>query len=148
MSLQDKINQAVEQLKVEVTNKVMSSSKIEYEAMITKIISDVYKTEDLEKIEGFTQKLDGLINEYTESEMGVKKISTKEYKTYSKGRKERKEKLTKILVEYGPEEKINLSELAERSGFNIKQLAGYTHGKDPLLIKDGESYKANILKKK
>ena len=144
MSLQDKINQALEQLRPEVATKVMSSSKKEYEIMVTKLISDVYKTGDTEKIERFTEKLDEL-RKYTESEMGIKKLSFKEYKGHLR---ERRENLTKILMSY-PEEKVRLSELAEKSGFNIKQLAGYTHGKNPLLVRDGEFYKVGkILKKK
>ncbi|MFH1210598.1 MAG: hypothetical protein V1645_01655 [archaeon] len=141
MSLQDKIEKVTEQ----VTRQVILSSKQDYEKNLLDMVSQVYRTGDVRKIEAFTKKADKLI-EYVETRLGIKKQSHKEM---IEGRIDGREKLIKVLEKYEHDQLIPKDELAEKTGLNFKQLYGYTKGKNPIIIKQDDCYKpGRILKKK
>lgn len=141
MSLQERIEKAKE----EAARQEFHKSRKEYERIALYLVATVYKSGDYKKIEKFTKKLDYL-QKYVETKLEITQLPRKEI---IEKRNKGKDALVKILEKYQPDQTFSFNEIAEKTGLNRFQLVGYTRGKNPLLVKEGEFYKAGkTLKKK
>jgi len=136
MSLQEKIQ---EQLK-----QTLNKAKKGYEREIIKDIAIVFASEDVNKISKFAEKLEN-IHLYVQEKFGDKKLP---YKEKQQRIAEDKKALIKILESYDYGQKIPRSELAEKTGLSLRQLFGYTIGKNPVIKREGDYYIVQRILKK
>lgn len=150
MGLQEKLDEVMEQAK----QSVLATYQNNTEERIWKITDKVYETENSDLIEWFDASISGLeryVDQYIKSEKKpAEKIfanmKKKSYQKKAERLKLQRVKLNEFLGSYDFE-MILKPDLSQRTGLSIRQLDGYTRGKDPLLEKQPDDH-YRILKKK
>lgn len=119
--------------------------KKQYLAQITKDINTIFSSGDMGKIQKATLRLDEF-REYVKNTYGGAELP---YKQKKKRLVDDKAHLMQVLQEnYEHNQKVTEEELCEKTGFKLRQLAGYARGKNPIFTKERDSYTIiRILKK-
>lgn len=127
---------------LDMVKNPVAKIKRQYLTDLVKDVNTIFFCGDLTKINRATEKLDAF-HKYVVDNFGGAELRPKDERIA-----EEKERLTQILMTYEFGQIINPAELVEKTGLKLRQLHGYTLGKNPLLKKEGKDYSlARILKK-